>query len=164
MSIMDRQSNPSPLRNGAPGGPASPGRRRVLHSLLGVSLVAWLGSVIYPITRYLLPPKGDEIKVQSVKVGNVKDFEKNSGNIFRIGNKPGILVRTSTGEFRAFIAICTHLQCTVQFKKDESAIWCACHNGRYNLQGINISGPPPRPLSPLVVAQKGDDIYASFAS
>jgi menaquinol-cytochrome c reductase iron-sulfur subunit len=23
---------------------------------------------------------------------------------------------------------------------------CPCHGGRYNAEGVNISGPPPRPL------------------
>ncbi|MFH0794437.1 MAG: ubiquinol-cytochrome c reductase iron-sulfur subunit [bacterium] len=139
-------------------------RRRLLNWMLGGSVAAWLGVVIYPSIRYLLPPEGTAVDVRSVKLGNVKEYDKNSGTLFRIGNKPGILIRTVTGEFRAFIAICTHLDCTVQFKKDEGLIWCACHNGKYNLQGTNISGPPPRPLTPLVVSLKGDEVYVSFPS
>jgi cytochrome b6-f complex iron-sulfur subunit len=145
------------------GGPPSPGRRRMLDILLGASLFAWLGSVFYPILRYLLPPPGAAVKENSVKLGKVKDYEKNSGTLFRIGNKPGILICTATGELRAFSAVCTHLDCTVQFKKDEGDIWCACHNGRYNLQGANISGPPPRPLTPLVVSLQGDEVHVSLA-
>jgi len=26
-------------------------------------------------------------------------------------------------------------------------IWCACHNGRFDLDGRVLSGPPPRPLA-----------------
>jgi Rieske Fe-S protein len=146
------------------GGPSSFGRRRLLNGLLGASAFTWLGSVIYPVVRYLFPPAGQEIKEQSVKLGMVGDYAKDSGTLFRLGNKPGILLRTSGGEFRAFIAICTHLDCTVQFKQDEGVIWCACHNGRYNLQGTNISGPPPRPLTPLVVSLKGDEVHVSLAT
>jgi Rieske Fe-S protein len=120
--------------------------------------------VVYPAIRFLLNPQGTVIKERSVKVGNVQDFAKNSGTLFRIGNKPGILVCSSSGEFRAFIAICTHLDCTVQFKKDDGIIWCACHNGRYDLRGMNISGPPPRPLAPLDVTLKGDEIHVSLQS
>jgi Rieske Fe-S protein len=139
-------------------------RRHLLNWLLGASVASWLGVVIYPSIRYLLPPAGTAVEVRSVKLGKAADYEKNSGTLFRIGNKPGILIRTSAGEFRAFVAVCTHLDCTVQFRKDEGLIWCACHNGRYNLQGTNISGPPPRPLAPLVVALKGDEVYVSFPS
>lgn len=147
----------------ATGEPRSPGRRQLLSLFLGASLCAWLGSALYPILRYLLPPKGPAMKESSVKLGKVQDYEKNSGTLFRLGAKPGILVRTNTGELRAFTAVCTHLDCTVQFKKDEGLIWCACHNGRYNLQGINVSGPPPRPLTPLVVTLQGDEVHVSLA-
>jgi len=137
-------------------------RRHLLDALLGLSALAWFGSVVYPITRYLLPAQSNEPQQSTVKVGTKEQFSPNSGTIFRMGSKPGLLVRTPNGEFRAFSAICSHLDCTVQFKVDEGVIWCACHNGRYNLQGINISGPPPRPLDPLIVTLKGDEVYVSL--
>lgn len=37
-------------------------------------------------------------------------------------------------------------------------IWCACHNGVYDLNGKNISCPPPRPLEPFKVNVRGDQI------
>ncbi len=156
------QSKRGPATESSRGQPI--GRRGFLDWLLAGSALAWLGSVVYPTIRYLLPPKSTLTGETTVKVGKVKDFANNSGTLFRIGDKPGILVRTAQGEFRAFIAICTHLQCTVQFKSDEGVIWCACHNGKYNLHGINISGPPPRPLAPLNVALKGDEVYVSLAA
>ncbi len=136
-------------------------RRGFLNSLLSVSAVAWLVSIFYPITKYLIPPESSESNVKSVKVGLVEDFELDSGTIFKFGRKPGILIRTPDGEFRAFLATCTHLDCTVQYRKDFGQIWCACHNGKYNTNGINVSGPPPRPLDPFQVVIKGDEIFVS---
>ena len=52
-----------------------------------------------------------------------------------------------TGNYRALSATCTHLGCIVQYRSDLQEIWCACHNGLYDLNGRNISGPPPRPLA-----------------
>lgn len=77
-----------------------------------------------------------------------KSVAPNSGQIFKFGHDPGILIRTPSpsGELRAFSAVCTHLSCTVQYREDLEQIWCACHNGHYDLNGINIAGPPPRPL------------------
>ncbi|GAB4325493.1 MAG: hypothetical protein Kow0059_21540 [Candidatus Sumerlaeia bacterium] len=158
------QTGPTPQPAPAPDAPDSPGRRRVLNVLLGGSFCVWLGSAVYPVVRYLIPPAGQSVAEKSVKVGTVGDFPNNSGTIFRFGNKPGLLIRTQDGELRAFIAVCTHLDCTVQYKKEESVIWCACHNGKYNLKGINISGPPPRPLTPLTVVVKGEDVYVSQES
>jgi cytochrome b6-f complex iron-sulfur subunit len=49
----------------------------------------------------------------------------------------------------------------VQYRPDLSHIWCACHNGHYDLNGINIAGPPPRPLDPYAVNVRGDQIVVS---
>jgi Rieske Fe-S protein len=79
--------------------------------------------------------------------------------MFKIGNKPGILIKTNEGELKALGATCTHLDCTVQYSKDENLIWCACHNGKYDLNGKNISGPPPKPLTQYNVVVQNDEIF-----
>jgi cytochrome b6-f complex iron-sulfur subunit len=141
--------------------PAQQGKRDFLKYLLAGSALAWLGSVIYPILSYLRPPKQPEVVVSSVKVGPLSGIPKDSGTIIRFGNTPVIVIRTPGGDVRAFSAVCTHLECTVQFRKDLGVIWCACHNGKYDLTGRNISGPPPRPLEPFRVAIQGGDVYVS---
>jgi Rieske Fe-S protein len=94
----------------------------------------------------------------SIKPGDVK---VNTGEIFKFGNRPAILIRTPAGELRAFSAVCTHLACIVQFRPDVRHIWCACHNGHFDLNGKNIAGPPPRPLEQYVVKVRGDQIVVS---
>jgi Rieske Fe-S protein len=91
----------------------------------------------------------------------VTEIEKDSGKIIKFGTKPVILIRTADGQLRAFSATCTHLDCTVQFSKDRGLIWCACHNGKYDLSGRNVSGPPPRPLDEFRVVVQGEDILIS---
>jgi len=136
-------------------------RRDFLKYVLGGGLIAWLAAMLYPIMAYLKPPKQAEVEVTSVKAGKVSAVEKDSGMIVRFGNKPVILLRNPAGEFRAFSATCTHLDCTVQYRKDMGLIWCACHNGRYDLNGRNVAGPPPRPLDEYRVVMQGDDILIS---
>ena len=136
-------------------------RRDFLKYVLGGGLIAWLGAILYPIMMYMKPPKQAEVEVTSVKAGKASTMEKDSGTIVRFGNKPVILVRNAGGEFRAFSATCTHLDCTVQYRKDMGLIWCACHNGRYDLNGRNVAGPPPRPLDEYRVVIQGDDILVS---
>jgi cytochrome b6-f complex iron-sulfur subunit len=132
-------------------------KRDFLKYILGGGVIAALASVFYPVLAYLKPPKQGEVEVTTVKVGPLSDIPKDSGEIVRFGTKPVILIRTADGDVRAFSATCTHLDCTVQFRKDLGTIWCACHNGKYDLSGRNISGPPPRPLDPYrVVIQDGD--------
>ena len=126
-------------------------RRRFLDLFMGGSISAFLIGIIYPVFRYLTPPEQEVAVVSSVKLGQVDDFAFDSGQIFRFGNKPGIIIRDRDGRFRAYYATCTHLDCIVQYDQKTESILCACHNGRYDLNGANISGPPPRPLTPLKV-------------
>jgi len=136
-------------------------RRSFLKYLLSTSVVGFLASVLYPIVSYLNPPKQNEVEVSSVLAGKISDFEKDSGKIVRFGNKPVLVIRTEKDEFKALSAVCTHLDCTVQYKKEMGLIWCACHNGKYDLNGKNVSGPPPRPLDLYQVNKQGDNIFVS---
>ena len=126
---------------------------------MGSGFLATAAAFIYPVVRYLVPPKVSDLGSDSVVAGRVGDVKPNSGKIFRFGNRPGILVRTAEGEYRAMSAVCTHLGCTVQYRDDTKHIWCACHNGMYDLNGRNVSGPPPRPLEGFEVQVKGDEIF-----
>ena len=141
--------------------PANNSKRDFLKWVLSGGLVAFAASVLYPILAYLKPPEQGEVEVSSVKVGKLADIPKDSGQIVKFGSKPVILLRTAAGELRAFSATCTHLDCTVQYRKDFGVIWCACHNGKYDLNGHNISGPPPRPLNEYKVILQGEEVFVS---
>ena len=137
------------------------GRRRFLRVLLGGGVMASLASFIYPVLRYVLPPPATDLGNDSVLAGTVAELKANSAKIFKFGSRPGLLVKTAAGEFKAMSATCTHLSCTVQYRADVQQVWCACHNGMYDLAGRNISGPPPRPLEQYDVHVKGDEIYVN---
>jgi Rieske Fe-S protein len=92
---------------------------------------------------------------------NPGDVKPNTGQIFKFGSRPAILVRAPSGELRAFSAVCTHLNCTVQYRADLSHIWCACHNGHFDLNGQNIAGPPPRPLESFTVNVRGSQVVVT---
>jgi Rieske Fe-S protein len=137
-------------------------RKRFIDWLLGTSVGGFLAAVAYPVARYIIPPELPESTVNSVTLSFSPDeLASNSGRIFKFGNSPGILVKTQSGELRAYSAICTHLDCTVQYREDVNHIWCACHNGHYDLNGVNIAGPPPRPLDRYDVNVRGDQIVVS---
>jgi len=138
-------------------------RRGFLDSLLGAGFVSTLVAMAYPVWRFLIPPASGEPVTQSVVAAQASQVKPNSGMLFKFGSRPGLLVRTQEGELQAFNAVCTHLDCTVQYKADTSQIWCACHNGLYDLSGNVVSVPPPRPLERLVVDQRGEDVVVSRA-
>jgi len=138
-----------------------PARRRFMQFLLGGGLLASAVAFLYPVLRYLVPPAATDLGGDSVVAAKVGDLKANSGKIFRFGSRPGLLVRTADGEYRAMSAVCTHLNCTVQYRSDVREVWCACHNGFYDLNGRNVAGPPPRPLESYDVHINGDDVVVS---
>jgi cytochrome b6-f complex iron-sulfur subunit len=131
-------------------------RRRFLDALLTVGFVSTAIAIAYPVWRFLIPPASGEPATASAVAGRAVALKPNSASIFKFGSKPGIVVRTAEGDVRAFSAVCTHLDCTVQFKADTSQLWCACHNGTYDLGGNVVSGPPPRGLEKFAVNIRGD--------
>ena len=153
---MDSNSPQCPQR--------SMSRRTFLQRVLKGGVFALLGAALYPIARYLYPPRGTEATVSNVVAAKVGELAPNAAKIFRFGAKPGLLINTPEGRLKAFSAVCTHLNCTVQYDGNASVIWCACHNGKYDLSGQVISGPPPRPLEPYQVNVRGDDVIVSKTS
>ena len=137
-------------------------RKRFVDWLLGTSAGGLLAAVFYPVVRYIIPPEVPESAVNSVQLAFTADeVPSNTGRIFKFGTRPGLLVKTPGGELRAYSARCTHLDCTVQYREDLEHIWCACHNGHYDLNGKNIAGPPPEPLQAYDVNVRGDQIVVS---
>lgn len=128
-------------------------RRRLLNWFLGTSVGALLASMLYPVVRFLTPPKLAEAVTGQVYAGFVNDPElvEKQFKILRFGQDPVILIKVGENDFRAFSAVCTHLACIVTFRRDKQLIWCYCHDGVYDLNGKNIAGPPPRPLAPFKV-------------
>lgn len=141
--------------------PVRPPRRRIIEVLLGGGLFASVVSFVYPVLRYLIPPPVADLGGDEVVASKIGDLKANGSKIFRFGTRPALLLMTSEGEYRALSAVCTHLSCTVQYRNDLHQIWCACHNGLYDLNGRNISGPPPRPLEAFQVHVRGDEIVVS---
>jgi Rieske Fe-S protein len=128
--------------------------------LAGTSLGAF---VLYPVVRYLVPPRIPEATTRRVVAAKKDELSPGSFKTFPFGSQPGILIRTADGGYRALSAVCTHLGCTVQYRGADRTIWCACHNGLYDLEGHNVSGPPPRPLEVYVVHVEGDDVVVEKA-
>ena len=136
-------------------------RRHAIEIFLGGGVLATLVSFLYPVFRYFIPPAVVDLGGDQVVAAKLGDLKPNSGKIFRFGSRPGLLILNADGTYRALSATCTHLGCTVQYRADLREIWCACHNGTYDLNGRNISGPPPRPLDVFDVHVRGDEIVVN---
>jgi len=127
--------------------PQNPGRRKLVTALLGTSLTGWLATILYPVLRFLSPLQASA-SADEVELGDkAKSDIANAGfAIVALGTDRVLVFQDPQKQLRACSAKCTHEGCTVQYKSDETIIWCACHNGRFALDGRVLSGPPPRPL------------------
>lgn len=136
---------------------ADPSRRNVLDVLLKLGVLGWLGSVMYPIIRYLapLPMSGPTGPVALTRAEEEK-VERDKFAIVQVGNRRLLVLEDSEGELHALDAKCTHEGCTVRFLPREDLIACACHNARFDLQGRVLAGPPPRPLPRYFVQRDSD--------
>ena len=56
----------------------------------------------------------------------------------------------------AIHAKCTHLGCTPNWFADEGVFKCPCHGSQFNSNGVNFTGPAPRPLDRFQI-YLGDD-------
>ncbi len=131
-----------------PDRPANPHRRTFVNYLLGGSLAGWLATLLYPVLRYLSPLQAN-VSADEVVLGDKarQDVADAGFAIVALGTERVLVFRDPQQRLRACSAKCTHEGCTVQYKADESIIWCACHNGRFDLDGRVLSGPPPRALA-----------------
>jgi cytochrome b6-f complex iron-sulfur subunit len=130
-------------------------------------IVAGFGAILtaatlYPVVRFILPPAKQKKEETNLVVGKTSEVPPNSGKIV-VFNGQKLLITNVGGEFKAISAICTHLQCIVQWKKDEQLVWCACHNAKYNTDGEKLSGPQPAGLGKFVIKIQDDNLVISRA-
>jgi cytochrome b6-f complex iron-sulfur subunit len=136
-------------------------RQKFLDYILGIIGFVLAGLLVISMIIYIIPPEALDSNVSKVVAAKVGELQPNSAKIFRFGNKPAIIIKTLQGALKAFSAVCTHLNCTVQYSSKTSLIWCPCHNGKFDLNGKVVSGPPPKPLEEYKVNVSGDDIIVS---
>jgi cytochrome b6-f complex iron-sulfur subunit len=138
------------------GAPAS-SRRSVLDFLLGIGVLGWIASIAYPILRYLRPiSPQDGNGPRRLTREEAERLERERVLIVRHGPTRVLLFEDSEQRLRALEARCTHEGCTVQYVPGDSLVWCACHNGRFDLEGHVLSGPPPRPLARWIAQREAD--------
>jgi Rieske Fe-S protein len=139
-------------------------RRNFIDIFLGGSLLATIAAFLYPVVRFVLPVKTAGATQTSVTAAKAGELPPNAAKVFKFGSAPAVLVNTAEGTLVALSAVCTHLTCTVRYDGDTGTLFCPCHNGRFDLSGNVLSGPPPRPLETFKVDVSGTDIIVSRKS
>ena len=139
-------------------------RRALVRWLLGGGVLSSVSSFVYPVLQFIMPPAVPEAAIAEVGAGKIQDWRPDTARIVKFGTLPVILIRVTENEWRAFSAVCTHLNCTVQYRQEGQQIWCACHNGFYDLNGKVVAGPPPKPLEEFQVRFRGEEVFVTRRS
>jgi len=132
-------------------------RRQFLDGLLGGWLAALALSFLYPILKFVFrpTPEPDQVLLPLVEFAGMEAGQLKK---FSWGTKPGFIRKMADGGFMALVGVCTHLDCNVAWLPDKKRFFCACHEGWYDANGVNIAGPPPKPLRRLAVSEEGENL------
>ena len=69
-----------------------------------------------------------------------------------------VVTQPTAGEYKAFTAVCTHMQCIVG-SVSNNVIQCPCHGSQYSAKdGSVVRGPATQALAPKTIKVSGDDI------
>lgn len=142
---------------------AAPDRRRVLGILSKAFLGLWGLGGLGVLGAYLGPHHGhSDLAERIVRIGPVDDFRVGEGRLVRHGVTPFFVVRIDRENFVALSAVCTHVRCILEYDPRRKGLVCPCHEGRFDLSGNVVSGPPPRALPTYIVAVRAGDVYVQL--
>jgi len=123
---------------------------------LGVIMAAVIG---LPAIGYLLSPALRTQKTDAwIVLGSLENYPIGEPTLFtftrttvngweRTANSYGVYVyRKTEDQVITYSNLCTHLSCRVTWQDDEQVYHCPCHDGLFDIDGIVVKGPPPRPL------------------
>ena len=142
-------------------------RRKFLGCMIGGGAVTLGAGFAGPVTSYVgnlrevPPPPFLELPQEDW------DLEPGTSKMIAYGSKPAMLIMPPTSsteghDLKVFLAECTHLDCTVGYLEGTEKIFCACHDGYFDLNGNVLSGPPPAPLREFFHKQVGDKLVIAL--
>ena len=140
--------------------PASAGRRKFLVWMSQAFLGLWGAGAAAAIAAYLhVPERSERSAERAVRVGMLDDLTVGDGKLIRHGTTPFYVVRLDATRVVALSAICTHVRCVLGYDRERRGLVCPCHDGRFDLSGNVVSGPPPRPLPSYAVSVRAGEVF-----
>jgi cytochrome b6-f complex iron-sulfur subunit len=143
---------------GEPG--AESGRRGFLKLLTRVFLSLWGVGFLAAIAAYMRPDeRHDSGSERVVRVGLLDDLRIGEARMVRHSVTPFFVIRLDETRVVALSAVCTHVRCILRFDREKRGIICPCHDGRFDLSGNVVSGPPKRSLPTYSVSVRAGEIF-----
>lgn len=89
-------------------------------------------------------------------IAKTSDIPVGGGKIFK--DEKVVLTQPTSGDFKAFSAVCTHQGCVVSEIKGDD-IDCACHGSKFSIKdGSVVTGPATKSLDTFTATVKGGEI------
>jgi glycine/D-amino acid oxidase-like deaminating enzyme/nitrite reductase/ring-hydroxylating ferredoxin subunit len=82
-------------------------------------------------------------------VKSIEDIAPGTGAVIRKGLSKAAVYRDSSGSFRQYSAVCSHLGCIVAWNPAEESWDCPCHGSRFDTWGKVLRGPARSDLQPV---------------
>lgn len=134
-------------------------RRDFLGWIFKGTIGIWFLSIIGAIISFIKFPKIEKEEIEKeIEIKGHEDLKPWDGKFIPHFKTPLFLIKTETG-FIAISAVCTHMKCILEYKKEERLINCPCHGGIFDLNGNPLKGPIPFPLKKYEVQKRGERIY-----
>ena len=152
---------PSPDHGRSEAAPAeSSTRRRFITWLSQAFLGLWGLGAAAAIASYLrAPERGGSAAERNVRVGLLEDLPIGEGRLVRHGTRPFCVVRLDAARVIALSAVCTHVRCILGYDRERRGLVCPCHDGRFDLAGNVLSGPPPKALPTYTVSVRAGEVF-----
>ena len=137
------------------------GRRRFLsQAVMGLGVLFGLGTLGLRFLQFLVPPRREK-QAEAVLIGAESRIPLGDAVSMDLGGHKILVLKTEQG-VAAFSRRCTDLGCLVSWSKEREQFLCPCHQGVYDKTGLNIAGPPPRPLDRFEIVKRGEQLYVNI--
>ena len=156
---------PDPVRRSNDAMPPreTPPRRRFLAWMSRAFLGLWGLGAAGVVGAYLkAPERRERVGERLVRVGLLDELRIGEARLVRHGVSPFYVVRLDASRVVALSAVCTHVRCILGFDRERRALVCPCHDGRFDLAGNVLSGPPPRALPTYTVSVRDGEMFVKL--
>ena len=127
---------------------------------MGFGLLFGIGTLGFRFLQFLVPNRKDR-QAETVLIGAESKIPVGEAVPMDLGTHKILVLRTNEG-IVAFSRRCTDLGCLVSWNKEREQFVCPCHQGTFDKTGLNIAGPPPRPLDRFKIIKRGEQLYVNI--
>lgn len=127
---------------------------------MGFGLLFGIGTLGFRFLQFLVPNRKDR-QAETVLIGAESKIPVGEAVPMDLGTHKILVLRTNEG-IVAFSRRCTDLGCLVSWNKEREQFVCPCHQGTFDKTGLNIAGPPPRPLDRFNIIKRGEQLYVNI--